>query len=623
MLLSVKDSQKNTSSMKSVMQTLRLRPSPRRGKHRNSPESNTTATVQHKDDEDGFGETAPVPELKTPNRHSSPSHRLRHINILRKKQTPEKSPGGTPPGIIRKSSRRSRPERMNDSRPHSQRLHPTINNDRTNLSVAASDASVVPAPLVPEEANRAVQEALAIGSRGDSSLEDEAKQKVTLAVRALDRAGNALFEKGEYDAAFERYERALWLKRRALEGKTSPKHQELLVLQQQQQQQSFTQRQEVQQGIGKNIHRPEHGPEGNDSYNRDTEESSEHTNSVLASVATSINNMTYLMQRSGQASTDETMASYFKSLQIKRDILGPDHLSVGKTLNNIGSVFYLKKEYEAALTAYKDAHRILKNHLGEDHLDVGTIVSNMADVHAASGDTEKALEEYRKALKLRWQLLGKKDPKVIRLMEQIARLETGQQPVLDVSMVDEEEDTEVKHHDQVFKDDIKTLQFELSEDMKYFDLMERQMAIDMVKDKTRIFREMHGIAHPEPKPAETEEKCIPNGIHEVRLPTLEETIATDMEADVEQEKPKLPTPRKRRSGLPQPPAPRLTAHERTKALSSVRARLDRLRDSRSKATVPAEHRPYMDATASSAARITASSTPADTSIRSVDDFIPR
>jgi hypothetical protein len=68
----------------------------------------------------------------------------------------------------------------------------------------------------------------------------------------------------------------------------------------------------------------------------------DHTKSIIAPVATSINNMTYLKQRTGQASAHKTMASYLKSLQTKREILGPNHLSVGKTLNNIGSVFYLQ-----------------------------------------------------------------------------------------------------------------------------------------------------------------------------------------------------------------------------------------------------------------------------------------
>jgi tetratricopeptide (TPR) repeat protein len=308
----------------------------------------------------------------------------------------------------------------------------------TQASVAMSQ------PFVVEETDPLVQSAL---TQKPSSISAEARIQISLAVKALDRAGNALFEQGDYDAAFLRYERSLWLKQKTVEDEVSPK------------------------------------------------KHSEQDKSVMAAVATSINNMTYLKQRSGKASTAETMSSYLKSLQIKREILGPDHLSVGKTLNNIGSVFYMSQEFEAALTAYKDAFRILKKHLGEDHLDAITVVCNIADVQIAMGDKEGALLNYRKALALRWKELGSQDTKVVRLMEQVARLETGEQPELDL-----DEDNEFRlasqeemREEAVFMVDLKELQQELDEDMKYFDLVERQMAIDMLRDRTQMIREMRAM----------------------------------------------------------------------------------------------------------------------------------
>jgi tetratricopeptide (TPR) repeat protein len=101
-----------------------------------------------------------------------------------------------------------------------------------------------------------------------------------------------------------------------------------------------------------------------------------------------------LKQRAG-TQYRETMASYLKSLQIKRDILGPDHLSVGKTLNNIGSVFYLKREFEPAMAAYKEACRIMTAKLGSEHLDVGTVICNIGDVYCATGITAEALDTER------------------------------------------------------------------------------------------------------------------------------------------------------------------------------------------------------------------------------------
>ena len=221
--------------------------------------------------------------------------------------------------------------------------------------------------------------------------------------------------------------------------------------------------------------------------------------SIMASVATSINNMTYLKQRAGLASNEETMASYLKSLQIKRDILGPDHLSVGKTLNNIGSVFYLKKEYEPALSAYKDARRIMEDKLGSGHCDVGTVMSNIGDVYYATHRKEDALLHYRGALDIRWKKLGSQDPKVIRLMKQVASLETGQQPEKDEDDVSQRalgRNGWSEHgdpRDSEFTASIKDLSAELEDDMRYFDLVEREMAISMVKDKMKIFREMRDL----------------------------------------------------------------------------------------------------------------------------------
>lgn len=286
--------------------------------------------------------------------------------------------------------------------------------------------------------------------------EEEAAEwnRVTAQAAAWDKQGAVHFEAGQYDQAFLAYEKALQLKRQTLPAKAEQPS---------------------------------------------TDQDKDSEASLLASVATSINNMTYLRQRSGRASSDETMAAYLQSLQMKREILGPHHLSVGKTLNNIGSVFYLQRDYEPALKAYQNAHKIMEDQLGVDHLDVGTVLSNIGDVHFAMGDKQPAKDYYRKALDVRWGALGPADPKVIRLMEQLAYLETGKQPQRgdtdDLSDSEGEEfiDEADRVRNQRFAEEVKVLQEELAADMKFFDLLERKMAIDMVRDKTRMFRRMRQI----------------------------------------------------------------------------------------------------------------------------------
>ena len=272
--------------------------------------------------------------------------------------------------------------------------------------------------------------------------------RITKEAADWDRKGTEHFEQGDYDQAFLCYEKALTLKRQI-----------------------------------------------NTKKNNQTADSPEA--SLMASVATSINNMTYLKQRSGQATADETMAAYLQSLQMKREILGPNHLSVGKTLNNIGSVFYLQRDFEPALKAYLQAFGIMQEQLGDGHLDVGTVLSNVGDVYFAMKNREEAKEHYRKALDIRWGALGPSDPKVVRLMEQLAFLETGKQPSRDEEDFSDSENEEFAIEDRLrherFQEEVRVLHDELAEDMKFFDLLERKLAIDMVRDKTRMFRKMRQL----------------------------------------------------------------------------------------------------------------------------------
>jgi hypothetical protein len=163
----------------------------------------------------------------------------------------------------------------------------------------------------------------------------------------------------------------------------------------------------------------------------------------------------------------------------------------------------------------------MRARLGDDHVDVGTVISNIGDVNNALKRKSEALENYRAALKIRWTNLGARDPKVVRLMQQIAYLETGPQPVKKRhNEHDESDDDEAAvGGDSSFmkargvEEDVQILQDELQEDMKFFDLVERQMAIDMLKDKMRIFREMrdlyNGVAPPDV--SEHEDRSVSEG----------------------------------------------------------------------------------------------------------------
>ena len=264
--------------------------------------------------------------------------------------------------------------------------------------------------------------------------------RIVEAAHALDNAGNDLFAKGKFNEALDSYTRALKLKRRTLKFGVSPE--------------------------------------------------SQNAQNLLASVATSINNIGYLRQRAG-ANTEEIMTAYQDSLQIKREILGDRDLSVGKTLNNIGSVYFGSRAYAEAMVAYSEAKIIMEHNLGHEHLDVATVHSNIGDVHLAQRQLVEARENYAASLSTRWTALGEHHPKVVRLLEKIAAIEMSDTPqkMQQIQILDDEEEKA----DTPVQQDLRELREQVKEDVTYVDNVKRKMALEMIRDKIQMIREMREL----------------------------------------------------------------------------------------------------------------------------------
>mmetsp|Transcript_50844 Transcript_50844/g.58763 ORF Transcript_50844/g.58763 Transcript_50844/m.58763 type:complete len:633 (-) Transcript_50844:145-2043(-) len=290
-------------------------------------------------------------------------------------------------------------------------------------------------------------------------LQRESERNARAAI-SLDNKGNELFEKGYFDKAMACYTKALKLKRR-----------------------TFAHLLEDADCMEEQLMQRENS-------NTDPQ--------ILVSMATSINNIGYLRQRSGDATPEETMAAYRKSLRIKRRILGDDSLSVGKTLNNIGSVHYLKRDFNRALPAYEEAIEIMKANLGSDHPDVATVMSNIGDVYLARGDLKTSLQNYRLALAIRWEKFGEKSPRVIRLLEKISNLEIGDRMMSSTARKnksqqawDEDETSEALESGyHPITDDLKLLQEQVTKDIEQVNKMESKATVEMLKDKIIIIRGM-------------------------------------------------------------------------------------------------------------------------------------
>ena len=306
-------------------------------------------------------------------------------------------------------------------------------------------------------------------SPGGQHMSKEATERIARAAAALDNQGNELFEKGKFDKAMAVYMKALKLKRRTFHSLLDEDEDVL-----------------------------------DDAVLKEEEEAGEKSETdqkLLLSMATSINNIGYLRQRAGDATPEETMKAYKKSLRIKRQILGNDSLSVGKTLNNIGSVYYLRRDFEDAFEAYTEALQIMQANLGEDHPDVATVWSNMGDVLLGRRRKQDALQHYRSALNIRWNAFGDKDPKVVRLLEKIAAIEIIDKMMANTPTAQRSPDGKFVYDDNDLFDldnlpmaqELHMLHEQVEEDLQFVDLMEKKMAVDMVKDKVVILRGMREL----------------------------------------------------------------------------------------------------------------------------------
>jgi tetratricopeptide (TPR) repeat protein len=288
-------------------------------------------------------------------------------------------------------------------------------------------------------------------------------ERIARAAAALDNKGNELFDRGQFDKAMSCYGKVLKLKRRTfahLLEEADDMEEQLMMC-----------------------------------------EKKKADPQMLVSMATSINNIASLRQRNGDATPDETAAAYKKSLKIKRRIWGNDSLSVGKTLNNIGSVHYLKREFDMALPAYEEALKIMKANLGDKHSDVATVMSNIGDVYLGQGNPEMSLLKYRQALAIRWKSFGEKDPRVIRLLEKIAKVEIGDRMLAPSLSRDEaqaswdnDEASELMAEGiKPISDELKILQEQIARDIEHISSMERKATVEMLKNKIIIIRGMRAI----------------------------------------------------------------------------------------------------------------------------------
>ena len=82
--------------------------------------------------------------------------------------------------------------------------------------------------------------------------------------------------------------------------------------------------------------------------------------------------------------------SHRRALAIREKVLGPDHLDVVSSLNNLGKLYVDQGQYEKAEPLCKRALATSEKVLGPDHADVAVLLKNMAEVYRKTGRGQEA-----------------------------------------------------------------------------------------------------------------------------------------------------------------------------------------------------------------------------------------
>ena len=119
---------------------------------------------------------------------------------------------------------------------------------------------------------------------------------------------------------------------------------------------------------------------------------------------------------------EEARRFYAEALEIRSEILGPDHVDTLITLANLGGIYAVQDRYEEALPLYERAVATTEKALGSDHPNLPPLLDGLAASYRNTGRTEAALAVTRRSVELARTLHGSEHPEVAYALSGLAIL---------------------------------------------------------------------------------------------------------------------------------------------------------------------------------------------------------
>lgn len=142
--------------------------------------------------------------------------------------------------------------------------------------------------------------------------------------------------------------------------------------------------------------------------------------SLMIDIA-NLNNRTgvYLLERAQYSEAEEPLR---KALQIREELLGPEHPDTALSLNDLGRLYRAQAKYAEAEQLWQRALKIREKVSGPEHLNVAQSLHNLGELYRAQSRYEEAEPLLRRALEIREKVLEPEHADVARSLVVLALL---------------------------------------------------------------------------------------------------------------------------------------------------------------------------------------------------------
>lgn len=119
---------------------------------------------------------------------------------------------------------------------------------------------------------------------------------------------------------------------------------------------------------------------------------------------------------------DQALSNLKQAIEIQEKTLPSDSLVLAKTYSNIAATYCHMEKYDLALNYYDEALKIQEKVLPSDHPNIALTYNNLGWLYETTQHYSKALEYYQKSLKISQKTLPPAHPELVRTENNIREL---------------------------------------------------------------------------------------------------------------------------------------------------------------------------------------------------------